>query len=259
MMKMMLRSALALNNAGVTLLERGRTEDALKTFADSIFAMHTFLVEDEADESHSEPIESRPKRSVDDLIHCANARLTQTSPPPCNPNPARQFSVCPIDHDWDGMHSAFKLRPTPSCLSPVRFRGNPLNDSDDQPDMDLISSTIMYNKGLSHFLAASSCASAKTRDKHLKVAATSFTMSHSMLTNQLESCQGLVFSEFWNLQLNSLVLTYLMQVYQDQGSTHHVQCVSNCLTDVLQLVEHYHGNIVSMQFVVGNHGLAPAA
>jgi hypothetical protein len=274
----MLRAAFALNNAGVTLLEQGRTEDALKTFADYIFTMHTLLSSEETATVSSSSSRSST-RSIDDLIHSANARLTQqqgSSPPPppqsSNDPTRRQVSVYPIDNDLEGLTSALKLRSTQSCMSPVRFRGDSLNhDSNEGPDMDLISATIMYNKGLAHVLAAlascsddshfsaSSSAAAKKQEKHLIVAATSFTMAHAMLTNHLESCQGILFSEFWNLQLNALVLTNLMHLYQYQGSHQHSQCVSVCLAEVLDLIEHYHGNIVSMQIVVGNHVLAPAA
>ena len=255
----MLRAALALNNTGVTLLERGRPEDAVKTFTDSILTMKNALLL--IDEAHLGP-GTISLRAVDCLIHSADARLAQKFPPQqFNHNATRlAVSVYPIDNDLDGMTAALKLRTTASwCMSPVRFRESPLSDSDES-DIDLVAATIMYNKGLAHVHAATSSSSKATKEKkHLGLAATSFSISHSMLTNHLESSQGIVLSEFWNLQLNALVLTNLKLVYQYQGHAQHSQCVSECLKEVLDSIQQYHARFVSIQFAVGNHALASAA
>ena len=195
------RAAIALNNIGVSLLERGAQKNAIDTLKDAIAVMrHVF-----PDETPT-----CARKDIDGMLERACKKLSAPEVV-CS-----WFKVQSVSYGEPStlahLKTASRLRPTGQAFYPVRIE---VTDSADEPrDVDLESGILLYNFGLAHILLSHIVqkAAGRYRSGAMKV----LDLAHAILTNRSKSCED-PFQQVQLVFVTLLVLSSIVQVLQEEG------------------------------------------
>jgi hypothetical protein len=141
------RAAIALNNMGVSLLERRAYRQGMETLSDAIFVMQRVL--------QPPSISSQGSDRTPNSTSYAEAKMHRASKRMANPQPIPSaMSIDVVSHCANFSHRSYSV----SLLhggssSPLRIEATDLVSPVDR-DNDLESSIVLYNFGLAHLCMA---------------------------------------------------------------------------------------------------------
>lgn len=232
------RGAIALNNMGVSLLERGAYRNAIDTMKDAIAIMRTIFPQNGA--VHSAP----HNFNIDSKLQLAAQRLAspETSRAPLS------VQTIPFSEDnINAMKDALRYGPSGSVFFPLRIEISDFNCRG--RDIDLESSIFLYNFGIAHLCMARvhPKSAAKLRDGALKL----FDLAHSILASQCAKAQDPA-DQTHVLLVAAMVLNNVVQVLSEQGRMEQVgQALSSLkrLDDLVTQIEEDEPDFTSVQYV----------
>jgi hypothetical protein len=168
------RAAIALNNMGVSLLERRAYRQGMETLKDAIFVMKLVL--------RPPTISSQGLYKTPKSTSCAKAKVHRASKRMANPQPVSSA----ISIDVVSQSATFSHRSCQSgsvlhggSSSPLRIEATDLVSLEER-DSDLESSIMLYNFGLAHLCMAKL---SKTPMKLQEVALKLFKMAYCILAS----------------------------------------------------------------------------
>lgn len=223
-------AALALNNHGASLLERGHFLDAIKTLKESIGVIkHTIVAADPSrslqnHKSHVVGVHGLTVFSVNETLHSATIRLKSCKELTAPPLPSF-FDIVAVDENDIAQISASLHSGLASSLSiSVRMR----DSRQVEQKSEIPYATILYNHGIAHLLAYEQKLlfgegimdggnNNNTRyyqgqpRKHLEKALRSLSLAHSMLDQYRSQCNDAC-CMMQAMLLSALVLRKLIRV-----------------------------------------------
>lgn len=199
------RIALALNNIGVTLMQKGSWESAIVTMADSLL----LIIESFCGASNSNKIDSEA------MYHRAMARYTESQ---------QKFQVLHTEvhvveeEDFEAVRAAANYGPSLSVAFPVRISGFTQNTRHINAEDAKNYLTILHNLGLAYFLASKRRQDGETNN-YLRYALEKLHMaevlSEDILSSELEMEDN---DEVSIILTSAMVLNCLSAVYNRLGS-----------------------------------------
>jgi hypothetical protein len=201
------RASMALNNMGVSLLERGEFTAALKRFRDSL-ALLKLSADSSGASSTTTPI-TASQQQADEALRLANTALlnghhserwSKSSSSSCASSSC-SVVVCPVDDsDVPSMRAALNnaglsattTKTTTTVFFPIR-----LGCTEFETNLDFQAGKVMYNFGLAHLLLYSSSSSFSScpetarpppryRARLLEGALRNLSLSHCLLTRDID-------------------------------------------------------------------------
>jgi hypothetical protein len=140
------RAAIALNNMGVSLLERRAYRQGMETFKDAVFVMKRVLRPASISQGFGKTPNSTSNAEA--KVHRASKRMATPQPIPSD------GSIDAISHGATFSHRSKLHRGSSYPLSsPLRIEATDLVSREDR-DSDLQSSIMLYNFGLAHLCMA---------------------------------------------------------------------------------------------------------
>jgi hypothetical protein len=192
------RAAIALNNMGVSLLERRAYRQGMETLKDAIFVMKRVFRPQSRNSTLGATSDSTC--STDIKIHRAVQRMA-------NPQPVPSAMIIDVlSHGVASSHSSplgsiLRESYSSSFTIPIRIEATDIESPEDI-DPDLESAIMLYNFGLAHICMAKLAKSPmKLREGALKL----FNMAYSIISNK-NSLSGLSESEMRRLSETRLLL-----------------------------------------------------
>jgi hypothetical protein len=209
------RNAIALNNVGISFLERREYKQAVETLADAIQVMRSTFrpnpttPEDLEQESF---VTTKPSVDIDTKLQKAMKRIANTRVP-CHTGIVEVYSH--DDGDLASIKSAVQYGPSSSIAFPVRIRCSEYNESDDH-DIDVQSAIILRNYGLALACSARTITegnkSERLRQKAIKV----FRLGQSLVCNRVAAQSDAVFQSR-ALLISAMLLNDIVQVLHELG------------------------------------------
>jgi hypothetical protein len=290
------RASLALNNMGVSLLERGCIREAINAFTDSISFMKRSMINttDSHSSNNSDSFLFVDTASysvdVDKSLRKTAALLVQAHPINAT-NGHHHLNVFPLDDQDELSNAAFDHGPSSPFSFPIRIRGHQQSSSKQQlpqQQLEVPVAIILYNLGLANLLLATSpfycCDLAadygnnennKYRARILSCALKSLSLSQCILVQQVKSCAGCgcnitasktgetkdgIYPELLLKQLSALVLSCQFRVFQWTRQTHQADQVLATLTRLIQEGRASQSLLQRLNVETpGHHTMAPAA
>jgi hypothetical protein len=284
------RAALSVNNYGVSMMERGHFENAIKTFDDALAIMRQTIIHDlvAADMQHSPSsaddsscsLSSRPGKissSAHDALQSAVFRL-RAAQESCRKNGGRRppgtLHIFPIEeNDASSMRASIESGPESSLCLPIRLRGLPHSENNTSIDDNttIPSALILRNHGLAHLLEHERQQQQQQRASgfiglskmscyyHLEKAVLSLSVSHSMLAQyRSESCDD-AFDLMRALMLSALVLQNLLRALLHANQHEQAQQVASALDHIGNDVQDAQQVLIAMNVETDNDTTACAA
>jgi hypothetical protein len=182
------RASLALNNAGVSFLERGYYPEAIVAFKDSLATMRA-LMSNTGNISLEQTIEQKLHACNTKLACMHNRKNKLSSSSPRGSIDHDILGIIPID-DGDVASMQAALSTTPKAVFPIRLRFEAF-----EKNLELQAATVFYNVGVAHVVVdannnnnhASSSSSALQRSKTLLAtsALRNLSMAHSLYSRNI--------------------------------------------------------------------------
>jgi hypothetical protein len=174
-----------------------------------------------------------------------------------NPNHGQHpKNILPLDDHDELSEAAFAHGPSSPYSFPIRLRL-----LQPQKQIEVPAAIFLYNLGLAYMLLACSH-NGKINEKYgariLNCALKSLSMSHCILMQQVNSCNG-TYPELRLKQLCALVLQCLFRVFHLTGQTHQADRVLATLTRLVHEGRESEGILQSLNVETGKHTMAPAA
>jgi hypothetical protein len=183
------RSALAINNSGVSLLEKGHFREAQKTFREAL----TFMKQAIKPPSPSSSSCCSTNIVLEETLQCVATRLIRAQANPI----LSAFEICAFE-DGDDLSNIFqsslKYGPSSSLFFPFRIRGgsqDPTFCHVVEKEMHRPMSILLYNQALSHLLWGQSGMLARSKmvqAKHFQAALSCLATAQSVLSQHLKLC-----------------------------------------------------------------------
>jgi hypothetical protein len=200
------RSALAINNSGVSLLEKGHFREAQKTFWEALTFMKQALKPSTAFSTST---------NVHETLQSVSNRLVRAQVNPV----LTAFEICAFEDgdDLSNIQSSLKYGPSSSIFFPFRIRSSqdPTFCHVMEKELDRPMAIILYNRALSHFLWGQSdmlSRSKMVQEKHSHAALSCLSMAQSVLSQHLSSRVKDSFQEQCSMLVQAFVLNNLVQV-----------------------------------------------
>jgi hypothetical protein len=154
----MYKAVVALNNAGVELLQHQRSIDGLLTLKDALMLMKSSYQHDETSEVSA--------LQVDEVNKALQAAWHRTSRMHENASKSHEVTIVSItDHDSPfDVHNTLKQNPDNVCC--VKIEADDVEIfSHDSDRYDVEASIIMYNYGIAHLFASAQTSATRTNDQ----------------------------------------------------------------------------------------------
>jgi hypothetical protein len=236
---------MALNNMGVSLMERGDFTAALKTFKDSLTLMKLSATPPTTSQQEQH---NSPAVQADEALRLATALLNNLSS-----TTSCVSSVCPIDDsDVSSMRAALNsglsrsnnnnTTSTSPTVFPIRLRCTEF-----ETNLDFQAGKVMYNFGLAHLLlyasqhhaASSPVKRPRFQARVLQGSLKNLSLSHCLLIRNInKTCDNNdQFQILCQMLVASLVLNNLYQVFQYQNELPKAQQVLSSLSILAATVD----------------------
>jgi hypothetical protein len=205
------RAAIALNNIGVSLLERGAYQLALQTFKDSVALLHRTI--------GVNPTTNSNDGIVRHMLHLAETRLASSFGPTIDSIPQSDMRIRRVLYDGSAFcNLKFDLAHTltKTMYVPVSMEPSECSREDSMPGTSFRSAVFLYNFALAHLCLAqvvpspSSNVSGITFSQHLLFTARQLLgMVLQLLATSIETTAWSMWTEGSRLALTCLSLAYL--------------------------------------------------
>jgi tetratricopeptide (TPR) repeat protein len=217
------RGAVALNNMGVYLLERGAYRSALETLKDAIAVMKTVFPAQNYDHN------TAWRAEISDKLKAAHKRIAKPEVVQCSmPLEVNSFD----DDEFDVMKDSLRYGPSASMFFPVRVA---ISDMDiESRNIDVESAMLLYNFGIAHLCMSRVAikASHKLQEGALRL----FDLSRSILSSQYHKCEDSM-QQTRILLLSASVMNNIVQVLNEQGNIEQAVEVFSALQNLSSAVE----------------------
>jgi murein L,D-transpeptidase YcbB/YkuD len=190
------RSALAINNNGVSLLEKGHFREAQKTFREALTFMKQAIKPPSRSPSSCRSSSSSTSTIVEETLQSVATRLIRAQANPI----LSAFEICAFEDGDDLSHifqSSLKYGPSSSLFFPFRIRGGSSSSQDPtfchvlEKEMHRPMAILLYNQALSHLLWGQSGMLARIKvvqEKHFQAALSCLSTAQSVLSQHLKLC-----------------------------------------------------------------------
>jgi hypothetical protein len=204
------RKAIALNNVGVSFLERRDYRQAVETLADAIQVMRSTFRLNQINAANLEAFTTVPTET-DVMLQKAMQRIASTS---------SQFSMGPIevyshdDSDLASIKAAAQYGPSSSVAFPIRIRCCEYTESEEN-DFDVQSAIILRNYGIALACLARMNCNTRTdrlRQKAMKV----FRLGQSLICSRIAAQSDAVLQSR-SLLISAMLLNDIVQVLHELG------------------------------------------
>ena len=198
------RTAMALNNIGVSLLERGMFSDAMLSLKDAVKVIQVGF---STKEGQSDLLSAT---DMDSIISAASRRMSRASTRTKTQLCPLRLVVCSI-HDLPLVaKAAIEEGPTTSSAFAIRVEDLEL-DSGLYIESDLKSAIILHNFAVSYLCMSESARTKAKKDKLAQCATKIFAASHTVLIARQQSCADTDASALLRL-VHACVLSNLVQL-----------------------------------------------
>jgi hypothetical protein len=211
------RAALAINNCGVSILEKGRVREAQKTFREALILMKHASCNPTA----------AACQGISETLHTASARLVRAQKSPVH---AVVFEICAMEDgndDLSSIKSSLHYGPSSSIVFPIRIRStaDAVQDDDIQQNLEMNKrhmAILLYNHGLAHLLWGQCAIMSQTtlQQKHYSSALSCLHVAQAVISQHLAREQQQdddPFQKQCSLIVQALVVNSLVQVMHVQN------------------------------------------
>ena len=218
------RACFALNNMGVSLLEKGYFREATKTFREAVSSLQSLI----SCRLGNHPGNTDDKallvmKSIQSKLHKACRRVAKRCHKTCQTTISVEISIID-DNDLETFQCAQLYGPSSSIAFPIRLQSSLTTETCVQDGLDWQISAVLYNFGIAHLLTYRS-----SRDKQLLIqAARLFRFTVTVLT-RADQRRSDASARLGTLYLESLVLSSLSTVFRYQAKLDHVQDIQHVL------------------------------
>jgi hypothetical protein len=230
------RIAVAINNAGVSLLQRGATQQAFEVFHHAVAIMKNGVFA---------KLDTMKVTDAHQLLHESKTKLFENSHRACNDNVVKPIVYC--DQDLSTMVSIIQFGPTPSHVYPLIME---LIDSEDEFSIHISSGIFLYNYGLAHYL--------RSRDETIKsidnrtivssAASRLLEMSYQIMLHNSKQCEESQSRHtHFALGVGGMVLSTLAQLYLDQDKQDLANEAMESAINIVLILHDAHGEVFPLQ------------
>jgi hypothetical protein len=188
------RAALAVNNCGVSLLEKGHVREAQKTFREALILMKQAAATNKPTTSTSTTLSC--DTNIKETLQNASARLVRAQNSPVH----TVFEISAIEDgdDLNNIKSSLQYGPSSSLFFPIRIRSTSQDDDNlrqqqqqQQLQMKRPMAIVLYNQAVAHLLWGQSAIMSETsiQQTHYSAAVSCLTVAQAVLSQHLAKDQ----------------------------------------------------------------------